>query len=236
MTTTVKRGAGRSAAAARTAKAAQRTPVGQAEMEAAKETPREEFNRLTALPLAEQTKAIQARIRKLSNLPENCGPREEAEPETPLSQQTSAQLRETARKLGLSPSAKMPKDKLIGLIYAKTAPAKKAPDVWLDDVVKKDAGKPARSTRKAAGKKATASGLPADGKAARLKEALEPNGWTVTVKTSGERIEATAKRGSETLRQVWVAGAYDYGASSFNGRKVRNLSEAIRLGSRKAES
>jgi hypothetical protein len=75
---------------------------------------------------------------------------------------------------------------------------------------------------------------PREGKAVRLKAALEPVGWKVSVKTGpGDRIEASAKRGTETLRQVWIDGAYDYGASQYtNGevsRKVRNLSEAIRL-------
>jgi hypothetical protein len=73
----------------------------------------------------------------------------------------------------------------------------------------------------------------AEAKLARLTAALKPFGWRVTVKASGERTEATAKRGRETLVQVWVGGAYGYGASQYanNGssRKVRNLSEAIRL-------
>lgn len=43
------------------------------------ETPAEEFARLTSLPLVEQAqKRIAKRIRVLANLPENCGPREDA--------------------------------------------------------------------------------------------------------------------------------------------------------------
>ncbi|GAB3334579.1 Rho termination factor N-terminal domain-containing protein [Micromonospora halotolerans] len=60
-------------------------PEANAKITAATETPREEFQRLTSLPLSQQTKAIQKRIRQLSNLPENTGPREEAEA-TPAAQ------------------------------------------------------------------------------------------------------------------------------------------------------
>jgi hypothetical protein len=118
--------------------------------------------------------------------------------------------------------------------------------------VKKGTGRPAAEARKA--KAAQRSSLPKkagkpiprpeshperrDGsgpaKLARMKAALEPFGWKVSAKTGpGNRIEATARRGKETLRMVWVDGAYDYGASRYlNGdvnRKVRNLSEAIRM-------
>ena len=113
---------------------------------------------------------------------------------------------------------------------------------------------PASSTRKPATGKAPAKAAPAPGntatraeshperragsgpaKLARLTAALEPFGWKVSSKTGpGGRIEAQAKRGAETLRLVWVDGAYDYGLSKLTDggkieRKVRNLSEAIRL-------
>jgi hypothetical protein len=70
-------------------------------------------------------------------------------------------------------------------------------------------------------------------KVARLIEALRPAGWKVTSKTTGNRIEATAKRKTETLVMAFVNGGYDYGTSSYSDgdktRKIRNVSEAIRL-------
>ncbi|TNH23959.1 hypothetical protein FHG89_25965 [Micromonospora orduensis] len=319
MTTTVKRGAGRPAAAAKTTKAAQHTPLPNGR----KETPAEEFQRLTALPLAEQTKTIQARIRKLSNLPENTGPREEAE--TPLSQQTAAQLRETARKLGLSPSAKMTKDKLIGLIYAKTTPAtpteegagSEAPAETSTEPASAAAAKPARKNAcRSCGTRSIGSGsgdsndrdtakavelcvpcheeaqwenehsdrghdsLPADseeragcwicrpglnrasaeyvGRAGTSRAGMTINvplradgktkAATVAEKLAAMKVESkirrfkgeeilTAKIGGTELRLVWdERGRYVYAESTFNSRKVRNVSEALRLAARKVDA
>jgi hypothetical protein len=140
-----------------------------------------------------------------------------------------------AGERGLSTTTKLTKKaELIAAIEKMAAKPAKKPDVWLDDAVKA-----AKAPAKAAGKAGNTETRPEshperrDGsgpaKLARLTSALEPYGWKITVKTTGDRIEATAKRGTETLRQVWVDGGYVYGASSYNGRKVRNVAEAIRL-------
>lgn len=139
---------------------------------------------------------------------------------------TVAQLRALARQVGPSTVTKLTKRaELIAALskLAENAAAGAAPST--------PAKTPAPDGKTATRPERRASS--GTGKLARLTAALKPAGWDIKSKTVGDRIEATAKRDAETLVMVWVDGAYDYGASQYtNGssnRKVRNLSEAVRL-------
>jgi hypothetical protein len=129
----------RAAATERRNKHAQRTPLPPKPgvVEAAKETPREEYDRLTALPLSKQTKAIQARIRVLGNRWENTGEGREAIER--YGRMTIPQLKEKARSMGVSPlparkgellnailRVEQSSDKAAGAIRAATSRAKAA--------------------------------------------------------------------------------------------------------------
>lgn len=92
----VSKGTNRPAAAARSRKHAQRTPLPPrpGQVEEARETPAEEFARLCALPLAEQARPkIRARIRALSNLEENTGTAEERAARRQANEETNARIR-----------------------------------------------------------------------------------------------------------------------------------------------
>lgn len=90
---------------------------------------------------------------------------------------------------------------------------------------------------------ATPTGLDSKGvaKAGKLQAALEPYGWSHAV-LDGEdgRVTAVLRRGGETLTVVWHAGVYNYDESAHlvhdRTTRLRNVSAAIKLGSRPQEA
>jgi hypothetical protein len=286
MTTTVKRGAGRPAAQAKTAKAAQRTPLPAdqtAEMEQADRAMGPEMPKVAPKrPARKAAKATPAKAtadtadqRGAMQVPLGASATDDDAREaiaatvaetvtkmTPLkgTSHTTGKVHFARQERHLDQSVKgMMLVQICGMgraqrTYLAETPAEAEVTCKRCLAIRPDAT-PAAATPPAPaetsdkpGKAATRSESHPERRAgsgpaklARLTAELEPFGWKISAKTGpGNRIEATAKRGTETLRQVWVDGSYDYGTSVYKDgetvtRKVRNLSEAIRLCARKAE-
>lgn len=78
-------------------------------------------------------------------------------------------------------------------------------------------------------------------KADKLQNELYPHGWAFSARNcDGNRVEAVLVRGSEVLTVVWDGGVFNYEETGHlvadRHTKVRNVSAAIRLGQRPAEA
>ena len=73
-------------------------------------------------------------------------------------------------------------------------------------------------------------------KAGRIGNELEPHGWAMQVNGHGPRVTAILTRGQEAITVTWDAGVFNYDetAHAIGDRvtKVRNVSAAIKLGAR----
>jgi hypothetical protein len=213
MTTTVPKGAGRGTAAARTTKAAQRTPlppkdgsqdrtpaqqasVDTARTAAAKGGSRTkdtsaEFTALNAIPLSERTPAQNRRIKLLANRPENTtyGVEEAA---APVADAKPADRKTPAKKAGKS-------------VPTATAPV------------------------------AVPDGSPAASKVARLADGAAKSGWALAVQLLDETpvgTLVTLTRDSEKIAVTFSGGALDgqrMPSYSDGGRtvKLRNVSQVL---------
>lgn len=77
-------------------------------------------------------------------------------------------------------------------------------------------------------------------KADKLQNALHAHGWAFSARNyDGDRVEAVLVRGSEVLTVVWHGGVFSYDETGHlvgdRHTKVRNVSAAIKLGSRSTD-
>lgn len=226
MTTTVKRGAGRPAAAARTAKHAQRNiqtgpnPTVAVVQEVASELPRR----------ARQRENFEAAI---------------AVEKGGYGRMTVVELRARLEALtGQKAPARLNKGQLMADILNAERRAERAEHYAEaqaeQDLLEQDADSPGGAYVPPASSNGTAPEAEAKGsaKALRIQTALQPHGWIYASLTGGEagRVTATFTRGIETLTVAWDSGVFNYDetAHAIGDRvvKVRNVSAAIKLGSR----
>lgn len=226
---TVKRGAGRPAAAARTAKHAQRNP--------------QPSSHTTDLLKVEAAKAAQmVSDQKDAN---------------PYGRMTVPELRArlqtmngTHHKLGLS---RLNKGQLMSAILeaervAARAAEYEAANAEQDQIAQSEdapSGAYVPSAPAVVAATEPASATPDGGdpkgraKADRLQNELYPHGWAFSARNyDGDRVEAVLVRGSEVLTVVWNGGVFNYEETGHlvadRHTKVRNVSAAVRLGQRPA--
>lgn len=213
MTNTVKRGAGRPAAAARTTKHAQRNP---------QTGPRPAV--AVAQQIADEAKAEPAA--------------------TPYGKMTVPELKARLAELsgGKLPrgTSGMPKGDLMNLILQRErAQAAGTYDSGKRILRVEDDVQPATVAANE-----TAPESKGAAKAAKLAVALEPYGWAQEAvfgdAEATDRCTVVLTRGNETITVVWYAGVYSYEQSvhmvADRTTRLRNVSAAVKLGSRPAEA
>lgn len=232
MTATVKRGAGRPAAAARKAKHDQRNPQ----------------------PSAHTTAIINDQVQSAQDSEAAMGA---ALNGTAYSRMTVAELAARLETLTGQPAkGRKTKGQLLNSILLMERQAENAPEQdqvrgAIRETLKDDPERLGPIEQAWAGNEpndeAASSNAPetdADAKGAakalKVSQALAPHGWIYGSLTGeGPRVTATFTRGIEALTVVWDAGVFNYeGTSHAIGdriTRVRNVSAALKLGARKPE-
>lgn len=62
---------------------------------------------------------------------------------------------------------------------------------------------------------APAEGAKSIAKAEKFRTVIEAHGWMAEMRTEGDMTEVTATRGAETLHQCWIDGVWQYAASTY---------------------
>lgn len=221
MTTTVKRGAGRPAAAARTRKHAQHDPQ-----------PRNHTTEIIADEAARNMAGVVAHIMGTTN-------------ENLYGRMTVPELKARLTSLGGKPTSRATKGQLMNAILEAERATKESAREAVHgpaDAEVDNAPAVVAATEPAQQTAGVGQGTDPKGraKASKLQDALYPHKWNFDSLTGeGNRVQLVMTRGSEVLTVVWDAGVFNYDETGHlvgdRHTKVRNVSAAIKLGSRPAE-